>query len=156
AEIPDLPEPWRPWEKIDARADSCLGQKCERYDECFLTRMRRRAMEADLIVVNHHLLLSDLVLKASAYGAIIPEYRCLVVDEAHMLEEVATAHLGRSLSSHQVSDLALDAIAFAERHADGSPGAFALAAAGRELKATAAELPSLLREDLRGRFLLAP
>jgi len=156
AELAELPEPWRPWEKIDARADTCLGQKCDQYDACFLTRMRRRAQEADLIVVNHHLLMSDLVLKASAYGAIIPEYRCLVVDEAHMLEEVATAHLGRSLSSYQIADLAVDSLAFAERRAAGSAEGSALAAGGRDLKVAAADMPALFREDLRGRFLLAP
>ncbi|MBI3449931.1 MAG: ATP-dependent DNA helicase [Acidobacteria bacterium] len=156
AELAELPEPWRPWEKIDARADTCLGQKCEQYDACFLTRMRRRAQEADLIVVNHHLLLSDLVLKASAYGAIIPEYRFLIVDEAHMLEEVATAHLGRSLSSYQIADLAVDAAAFAERRASDSAEGSALAMGGRELKAAAADMHALFGEELRGRFLLAP
>src|SRR5262249_3356306 len=111
ADLAELPEPWRPWEKIDARADTCLGQKCLHYDACFLTRMRRRAQEADLIIVNHHLLLSDLVLKASAYGAIIPSYRALVIDEAHMLEEVATAYLGRTLTSHQITELVSDVAA---------------------------------------------
>jgi ATP-dependent DNA helicase DinG len=157
AELTDLPEPWRPWERIDARADTCLGQRCSRYDDCFLTRMRRRAQEADLIVVNHHLLLSDLVLKASAYGAIIPPYRCLVVDEAHMLEEIATAHLGRSITSYQIAEIGVDGAAFAERReiageAEGS----VLAARSRELKAANAGFLSLFDEAIKGRFPIGP
>lgn len=157
AELAELPEPWRPWERIDARADTCLGKACPQYDACFLTRMRRRAQEADLIVVNHHLLLSDLVLKASAYGAIIPPYGCLVIDEAHMLEEVATAHLGRSLSSYQIAEIGFDAGAFAERReVSGEAEGAVLAARCRELKAAAAEFHALFVDTLQGRFLLAP
>ncbi len=153
AELQGVPEPWRTWEKIDARSETCLGPKCPAYDPCFLTRMRRKAQEADLIVVNHHLLLSDLVLKASAYGAVIPPYGLLVIDEAHMLEEVATGHLGRGLSSWQVRDLAADAIATAAR--SGEDPAASIEACSHEMTQAASGFFSWF-QALEGRFLLGP
>jgi len=154
AELEDLPDPWPVWEKIDARADTCLGQKCALYEPCFLTRMRRRAQEADIIVVNHHLLLSDLVLKVSAYGGIVPPYRVLVIDEAHMLEEVATAHLGRGVSSYQISEIVSDTAAFAERRENAPEGLPVIVARSRDLKSAAAGFFARF-EDLEGRFVLS-
>jgi ATP-dependent DNA helicase DinG len=107
-ELADLPEGFRLWDRLNARAEICLGQKCEDFESCFLTRMRREAAAAQVVVVNHHLLMADLVLKEHAFGQVIPEYSVLIVDEAHALEEVATAHLGRSLSTRQVQELADD------------------------------------------------
>src|SRR5262245_26892121 len=107
-ELGDLPESLRIWDRINARADVCLGQKCPDFDACFLTRMRRSAAEAQVVVVNHHLLMADLLLKEHAFGQVIPDYSVLIVDEAHALEDVATVHLGRSISSRQISELADD------------------------------------------------
>ncbi len=153
AELEGVPEPWSTWEKIDARSDTCLGQKCPLYEPCFLTRMRRRAQEADLIVVNHHLLLSDLVLKASAYGAVIPPYGLLVIDEAHMFEEVATAHLGRGISSWQVRDLVHDARARSE--AAGEESLVAIQSCSHETEQAAGAFFAWFL-PMEGRFLLAP
>jgi ATP-dependent DNA helicase DinG len=153
AELADLPEPWPVWEKLDARSDTCLGRKCPLLEPCFLTRMRRRAQEAEILVVNHHLLLSDLVLKASAYGAIVPPYRMVVVDEAHMLEEVATTHLGKGLSSYQLAELASDAAAFAGRDDRGGPDAAVVEDRAGEVKAAAAAFFDRFAE-MEGRFLL--
>jgi ATP-dependent DNA helicase DinG len=107
-ELSDLPENFRLWDRLNARAETCLGQKCPDYDACHLTRMRREAAAAQVVVVNHHLLMADLVLKEHAFGQVIPEYSVLIVDEAHALEEVATAHLGRGVSTRQVQELADD------------------------------------------------
>ena len=107
-EMGDLPESFRAWDRINARADTCLGQRCPDFEPCFLTRMRRSAAEAQVVVVNHHLLMADLVLRGSAFGQVIPDYSVLIVDEAHALEDVATAHLGRAVSSRQVGELADD------------------------------------------------
>ncbi len=107
-ELKDLPERLRFWDRIDARADTCLGQKCPDYEPCFLTRARRRAAESQVVVVNHHLLMADLLLKEHAFGRVIPEYSVLILDEAHTLEDVATLHLGRAISSHRVAELAAD------------------------------------------------
>ncbi|HKY31811.1 MAG TPA: ATP-dependent DNA helicase [Candidatus Polarisedimenticolia bacterium] len=107
-ELRDLPEGIRLWDRINARADTCLGQKCPDFESCFLTSMRRAAAAAQVVVVNHHLLLADLALKEHAFGQVIPDYAVLIVDEAHALEDVATAHLGRSVSTRQVMELADD------------------------------------------------
>lgn len=107
-ELGDLPESLRVWDRINARADVCLGQRCPDFDSCFLTRMRRAAAEAQVVVVNHHLLMADLLLKEHAFGQVIPDYSVLIVDEAHSLEDVATVHLGRSISSRQVTEIADD------------------------------------------------
>ncbi len=108
AELGELPDRLRLWDRINARADTCGGQRCPDFESCFLTKMRRRAAEAQVVVVNHHLLLADLVLKEHAFGQVIPDYSVLIIDEAHALEDVATAHLGRSITSRQVSELADD------------------------------------------------
>jgi ATP-dependent DNA helicase DinG len=108
AELGDLPDNFRAWDRINARADTCLGQRCPDFEPCFLTQMRRNAAEAQVVVVNHHLLMADLVLRDSAFGQVIPDYSVLIVDEAHALEDVATSHLGRAVSSRQVHELASD------------------------------------------------
>ena len=107
-ELADLPESLRVWDRINARADVCLGQKCPEFDACYLTRMRRAAAEAQVVVVNHHLLMADLLLKEHAFGQVIPDYSVLIVDEAHALEDVATVHLGRTISSRQITELTED------------------------------------------------
>ena len=77
AELAELPEASALWHKLDARADTCLGQKCSEYDRCFITEMRRRAAESDIIIVNHHLFFADLGIKQQAEYApdagILPE-----------------------------------------------------------------------------------
>ena len=107
-ELATLPDNLRLWDRINARADTCLGQKCPDFEPCYLTRMRREAKDAQVIVVNHHLLLADLVLRGHAFGQVIPDYNVLILDEAHSLEEIATAYLGRSISWRQVNELADD------------------------------------------------
>ncbi len=107
-ELADLPERLQFWDRINARADTCLGQKCPDFEPCFLTLMRRRAAEAQIVVVNHHLLLADLLLKDHAFGQVIPDYSVLILDEAHVLEDVATIHLGSSVSRGAIDRLAAD------------------------------------------------
>ena len=112
AELADVPERISFWRNINARADTCLGRKCDEYEECFLVRSRREAAEAGLIIVNHHLLLADLVVKAGDFGAILPDYRHVVVDEAHLLEDVATSYFGRRTSFFRCRELADDTVRF--------------------------------------------
>ena len=109
AELEDLPEDVGFWKSISATAEECLGTKCPEYDECFVTRMRRRAAESDLIVVNHHLLCADAAVRRGAYGEVIPDCACAVIDEAHQLEEVVTQYFGVSVSSFRVEDFVRDA-----------------------------------------------
>jgi ATP-dependent DNA helicase DinG len=113
AELTNLPESLSFWPRIDARSESCLGTKCPRYDDCFITEMRRRAEEADLVVVNHHLFFADLALKNDEYGKVLPDYELVVFDEAHELEETAASFFGCEVSTYRVDDLVRDTQALA-------------------------------------------
>jgi len=109
AELRDLPEDLPLWKEVSADADTCLGTECPRYGDCFLTLMRQRAAESDVVIVNHHLLCADASVRQSAYGEVIPSCPTLVVDEAHQLEDVATQYFGVVFSNLRVDDLARDA-----------------------------------------------
>lgn len=108
AEIADLPEELPFWGEIAASSENCIGTECPRYQECFVTRMRQRAAESNLVVVNHHLLCADAAVRQSAYGVVIPECSYAVVDEAHQLEDVATQYFGVSVSNYRFEDLVRD------------------------------------------------
>jgi ATP-dependent DNA helicase DinG len=112
AELAELPEASALWHKLDARADACLGQKCSEWEHCFITEMRRRGMESDIIIVNHHLFFADLAIKLQAEGApdagILPDAAAVIFDEAHELEDVAGNYFGISVSNLRVDDLARD------------------------------------------------
>jgi ATP-dependent DNA helicase DinG len=115
ASIPNLADGSTAWAKIDARGDMCTGQKCASFDKCFITLMHRRAMESDIVVVNHHLFFADLAMKEEEFGAILPDYAAVIFDEAHELEDVAGQYFGLSISSHQIEDLRRDTLAVARR-----------------------------------------
>jgi ATP-dependent DNA helicase DinG len=108
AELSNLPESLSFWRHIDARSETCLGQKCNDYEPCFITRMRERAMEADIVVVNHHLFFADLALRNSNYGSVLPDYSAVILDEAHLIEDVASDYFGSQVSNYQVDDLIRD------------------------------------------------
>jgi ATP-dependent DNA helicase DinG len=108
AELADLPDDAVVWGELCTNSESCLGQRCEFYNRCFITRMRQEAAAADLIIVNHHLFFADLALKESSYGEVIPRYDAVIFDEAHHLEEVATQHFGIGVSNYRVEELARD------------------------------------------------
>jgi ATP-dependent DNA helicase DinG len=112
AELAELPETSALWHKLDARSDACIGQKCSEWERCFITEMRRRGMESDIIIVNHHLFFADLAIKLQAEGApdagILPEAAAVIFDEAHELEDVAGNYFGISVSNLRVEDLARD------------------------------------------------
>ena len=112
AELAGLPEASALWPKLDARADTCLGQKCSAWDKCFITEMHRRAIESDIIIVNHHLFFADLAIKqASEYApdaGILPEVGAVIFDEAHELEDVAGSYFGVSVSNLRFEEIARD------------------------------------------------
>ncbi len=108
AELVGLPENLSFWRHIDARTEICLGQKCPDYDPCFITRMRQRAMDADIVIVNHHLFFADLALRNSEYGQVLPDYSAVIFDEAHQIEDVAAEYFGAQVSSYQMEDLVRD------------------------------------------------
>ena len=108
AEVEDLPDDYPLWNEISAASENCIGSECPLYDDCFVTRMRRQALESDLVIVNHHLLCADAAVRQGAYGEVIPSCACTVIDEAHQLENVATQYFGTSISNYRLEDLARD------------------------------------------------
>ena len=108
AELSSLPESLPFWRHIDARSDTCLGQKCPDFEPCFVTKMRQRAIDADVVVVNHHLFFADLALRNGAYGAVLPDYAAVILDEAHQIEDVASEYFGVGISNYQIDDLLYD------------------------------------------------
>ncbi|MGB9030287.1 MAG: ATP-dependent DNA helicase [Acidobacteriaceae bacterium] len=111
-EIEDLPEASAVWSKLDARSEACLGQTCPDYGRCFITEMRRRAAESDVVIVNHHLFFADMAIRQQAGGApdagVLPEAGVVIFDEAHELEDVASSYFGISLSNVKFEELARD------------------------------------------------
>ncbi|MFL6227909.1 MAG: ATP-dependent DNA helicase [Pyrinomonadaceae bacterium] len=108
AELTELPENLSFWRHIDARSETCLGQKCPEYDPCFITRMRQRAQDADIVIVNHHLFFADLALRGGEYGQVLPDYSAVIFDEAHQIEDVAAEYFGAQVSSYQIEDILRD------------------------------------------------
>src|SRR5947208_9808999 len=89
AELRNLPENLSFWSRINARSEICLGQKCPDFEPCFITRMRARAEDADIIIVNHHLFFAALPVRGNQYGRVIPDYGAVIFDEAHLIEDIA-------------------------------------------------------------------
>lgn len=108
AELEDLPDDSGLWNEISATAETCLGTDCPQYQQCFVTRMRQRAAESDIVVVNHHLLCADAAVREQSYGEVIPEFNHLVLDEAHQLEDVATQYFGLAISNYRLDELVRD------------------------------------------------
>lgn len=109
AELTFLADDAELWTRLDARRDTCTGQKCPDFERCFVTQMHQRAKEADLIIVNHHLFFADLALKQDDFGSILPEYSAVVFDEAHEMEDVASDYFGQQISNYRFEELARDA-----------------------------------------------
>ena len=108
AEIEDLPEDLPFWNDIAATTENCIGAECPRYNDCFVVRMRQRAAESDVVIVNHHLLCADAAVRKSTFGEVIPRCANAIVDEAHQLEDVATQYFGLSVSNYRIEDLVHD------------------------------------------------
>jgi ATP-dependent DNA helicase DinG len=120
AELAELPEASMLWHKLDARSDACTGKKCSQWERCFITEMRRKAMESNIIIVNHHLFFADLAIKLQADDAadagILPEAAAVIFDEAHEIENVAGNYFGISVSNLRFEDLARDVEASLKHH----------------------------------------
>jgi ATP-dependent DNA helicase DinG len=122
AELSGIPEASALWSRIDARSEACLGSTCPDYQRCFVTEMRRKAQESDIVIVNHHLFFADLSVRQMASGApdagVLPEAGAVIFDEAHELEEVASNYFGISVSNLRFEDLTRDTEAMLKK-ADG-------------------------------------
>jgi ATP-dependent DNA helicase DinG len=124
AELSGIPEDSPIWPRVTSTVDNCLGQQCEWLQQCHVIQARRAAQDADLVVINHHLLCADLVLKEEGFGELLPGADAFIIDEAHQLPETAARFFGVSLSSRQLQELAQDSITECLRetaHAEGLP-----------------------------------
>ena len=120
AELTELPENAPLWAKLDARNEACIGSKCKNFERCFITEMHRRALESDIIIVNHHLFFADLAIRQAIQrdrdeedtgfggGGILPEFHAAIFDEAHELEDVAGSYFGVTVSNLRFDELARD------------------------------------------------
>lgn len=108
AELSSIPEDSEIWPLVTSTTDNCLGQDCAAYSKCHLVEARRRAQEADMVVINHHLLCADFSLKEEGFGELLPGADCFIVDEAHQLPETASNFFGLTVSGRQLLELARD------------------------------------------------
>jgi ATP-dependent DNA helicase DinG len=108
SELRELPEDFPLWHHLNARREICAGQKCPDFKECFVTKIRKRALESDLVIVNHHLFFADLALRQGDFGAVLPDYSVVVFDEAHELEDVASQYFGIMVSNYRFDELVRD------------------------------------------------
>ena len=122
AEIEDLPDDLALWNDLAATSENCIGTECPAYQECFVTKMRQRAAESDVVIVNHHLLCADAAVRQSAYGEVIPACSAAVIDEAHQLEDVATQYFGIAVSNRRLDDLCRDGRRFVAGDGPEAPG----------------------------------
>jgi ATP-dependent DNA helicase DinG len=109
AELTYLPENLPFWNRISAKSDTCIGQKCGNYESCFITKMRTGAEKADIVVVNHHLFFADLNVRDNQFGKVIPDYSAVIFDEAHLIEDIAADYFGVQVSNFRIDELVRDA-----------------------------------------------
>ncbi len=109
SELVNLPENLSFWSRINAKGETCIGQKCPDFEPCFITRMRERAETADIVIVNHHLFFADLNIRGNEYGRVLPDYGAVIFDEAHLIEDIAADYFGFQISSFQIEELGRDA-----------------------------------------------
>lgn len=109
-EFAGIPENDSLWYYATSNADNCLGGECPELDRCFVLKARKKAMEADILVINHHLYFSDLALKADGFGEILPQADVLIFDEAHQLPDIAGNFYGQQITLRQIDMLCRDVI----------------------------------------------
>jgi ATP-dependent DNA helicase DinG len=120
-EMSEIPEDATIWPVVTSNTDNCLGQECPSYSKCHLVEARKRAQEADLVVINHHLLCADLALKEEGFGELLPAADCFILDEAHQLPDVASNFFGSTVSGRQLQELARDTITEYHKEAKDTP-----------------------------------
>ena len=108
AELFDLPENLPFWSRINAKGETCLGRNCADFEACFITKMRERAEEADIVIVNHHLFFADLNVRGNEYGKVLPDYGAVIFDEAHLIEDIAADYFGFEISNFRIEELVRD------------------------------------------------
>jgi ATP-dependent DNA helicase DinG len=145
SELGDIPEDASIWPAVTSTTDNCLGQDCPAWSRCHLVEARRRAQEADLVVVNHHLLCADFALRDDGFGELLPGADAYIIDEAHQLPDVASSFFGSSVSTRQLLDLGRDIQTEYHREAGDMPVLLdrveAMNKATRELRLTFGQNP---------------
>ena len=145
AELESLPDDSPLLPLVTSTVDNCLGSDCPFWEECFVVQARQRAQSADLVVVNHHLLLADLALKQEGFGEILPGAQAFVIDEAHQLPELAASFFGEGFGMRQIQELGRDCLAECKQTTGSTavvqPPVRALEQALRELRASMEALP---------------
>jgi ATP-dependent DNA helicase DinG len=109
-ELAEVPEESSLWPRVTSTPENCLGVECPFFDDCHVVKARREALEADVVVVNHHLLFADLALKQEGFGEILPGAAAFILDEAHQIPELAGQFFSQSISARQLTELAQDAL----------------------------------------------
>ena len=109
-ELAEVPEESSLWPRVTSTPENCLGVECPFYDDCHVIKARRDAQEADIVVVNHHLLFADLALKQEGFGEILPGAQAFILDEAHQIPELAGQFFSQSISARQLTELAQDSL----------------------------------------------
>ncbi|VAW57838.1 DinG family ATP-dependent helicase YoaA [hydrothermal vent metagenome] len=110
AEMSEISEDARVWPIVTSTADNCLGSECSDWSDCYVVKARKEAQDADIVVVNHHLLLADMAIKEEGFGELLPAAETFIIDEAHQLPDVAARFFGQSCSSRQINNLISDCI----------------------------------------------
>ncbi|HEY1044743.1 MAG TPA: ATP-dependent DNA helicase [Telluria sp.] len=121
AELAKVPENATIWNLVTSTRDSCMGQECQYYQDCFVMKARREAQQADVVVVNHHLFFADVALKDTGVAELLPSANTIIFDEAHQLPDTATLFFGQTVSTSQVLELCRDVLAEGLAHARGGP-----------------------------------
>ena len=138
ADLADVPESASVWPHVTSTRDNCLGSSCDHFDKCFVMRARKQALDADVVVVNHHLFFADVALRDEGVAELLPKCNTVIFDEAHQLPDTASLFFGESVSTTQLLDLARDSrmegIAGAKDFAALPEAALALEKAARDLR----------------------
>lgn len=111
SELSAVPEDSFVWPMVTSTTDNCLGGECNYWNDCYIVKARKQAQEADVLVINHHLLLADMTLKEEGFAELLPGADAFIIDEAHQLHDVAARFFGDTLTSRQIFSLASDAVA---------------------------------------------
>ena len=122
SEASDVPEGASVWSHVTSTSDNCLGSQCPVFDDCHVRKARKAALEADILVVNHHLFFADLVLRDEGFGRLLPGVDAVVFDEAHQLPDIASLFFGQSVSRSQIEGLCRDSVAEELREQSGIDG----------------------------------
>jgi ATP-dependent DNA helicase DinG len=138
ADLAAVPESAGVWSHVTSTRENCLGSNCDHFDKCFVMRARKQALDADVVVVNHHLFFADVALRDEGVAELLPKCNTVIFDEAHQLPDTASLFFGESVSTSQLLDLARDSrmegIAGAKDFAALPEGALALEKAARDLR----------------------